>query len=416
MQTEKNIGAARIALAVLSAIFAASGDPALAKKKPKYLGAPIFDIDKRKKTKHEIAEWATFGAYASVRYSGERNLRLEDGHADFSDKYTAYLGLTARIEPTETIVGFAHLEAELTERDTHKTGYRIEKLHKKEIVGAVRLSERSVVSAGRMRFSDAQRWSADASVDGVHYGFKGEDFNIELAAFAGTYNDEGMYALAHASRFSETEQLGGIAILESEDGEERLHLSGYWSNRLSDSLSYTFNAGATFGDAANGQSFGVAADLRVIKKLGDHEWNPQLTLGLAAGSKGFAQTGIESRKTYDGGQTQFHRYGYVYQPDLTNLAVATVAMGLRPSRMFSIDVTANAYAQTEKMAREQEARVRGTTTGRSRFLGVEASLVGAWRPTKQTKAELGLSLFKPGSAYENRGSAKQIYARLSYYF
>ena len=63
--------------------------------------------------------------------------------------------------------------------ENHETqldiGYTIDKIHRKEIVGAARISERSTVSVGRMRFSDAQRWSTDASVDGVHYGFKGED-------------------------------------------------------------------------------------------------------------------------------------------------------------------------------------------------------------------------------------------------
>lgn len=416
MQTRNYASAARLTLAALSIAFAGFGDDAVAGGKTKYLGAPIFDIDKRKKTKHALTDWAQFGAYASVRYSGERNLRLDDDADDFSDKYSAYLGLTARIEPTDRLVGFAHLEAELTERETHKSGYTIDKIHKKEIVGAARISERSTVSAGRMRFSDALRWSTDASVDGVHYGFKGEDLTVDLAAFAGTYDDNGRYALAHVSRFSETDMLGGVAIVESDDGEERVHLASYWSDKVSDTLSYTMSAGVTLGDAANDQSFGVAADVRVIKQLSGHELKPQLTLGLAAASKGFKQTGVESHKTYDGGQTQFHRYGYVYQPELKNIAAATAALGLRPSRMFSVDFTAHAYAQTETMAGPQEARVSGETTGRSRFLGVEASVVGAWRPTKQSKAELGLSLFKPGSAYENRETAKQIYARFSYYF
>lgn len=413
-QTKATAMRAAFAAFSVAAACAAGGEKAGAGER--YAGAPVFDIDARKKTGNEITDWAAYSAYASVRYSGERNLRLDDGRADYSDKYTAYLGLTARVEPDERFVGFAHLEAELTERRTHRNEYSIRKIHRKELVAAYRLSERSAISVGRMRFSDAQNWSADAAVDGAHYGFKGDDLTIDLAAFAGTYDDEGRYALAHISRFTETETVGALAILESDSGEERAHLSAYWSNTLSGALSYTAVGGVTLGDAANGLSFGAAGDVRVIAALGEREWNPQLTLGLAAGTSGFRQTGIESHKTYDGGQTQFHRNGYVYQPELTNMAVASVGLGLRPSRMFSLDLTARAYAQIKPTAGVPDARVSGETTGRSALLGGELSLVGAWRPTTQTKLEIGMAVFQPGPAYENRGAATQAYARFSVYF
>ena len=161
---------------------------------------------------------------------------------------------------------------------------------------------------------------------------------------------------------------------------------------------------------------GLGLDARVIAQIGEHDWNPQLTLGAAAGSKGFAQTELHSNKTYDGGQTQFNRYGYLYQPELTNLAVATVGFGIRPSRMFSLDFAAHAYAQIEPLATVPDARVSGTTTGGSALLGGELSLVGAWRPTKKTKFEFGLSVFQAGPAYQNQDMAKQAYARFSVYF
>lgn len=417
MSPNANITIKRLALTALSALCVVWSAPAEAgKKKPRYLGAPVFDIDKRKKTKNTLNDWAAYSAYASIRYSGERNLRLDDDAADKSDKYSAYLGLAARIEPVDGWIGFTHLEAELTRRETHKSGSTTKKVHIKEAVVAHKLDERSTISAGRMRFSDARKWMTDASVDGVHYGFKGKSLTLDLAAFSGTRKNNGRYALAHVSKFNETRMLGGFAIFETREGEERAHISGYWSDKPSETLSYTLNAGVVLGDAANGQNFGVAADARVIKKLSDHEWNPQLTLGLAAGSKGFQQTQLHSNKTYDYGQTQFNRYGYVYQPQLTNMAVATVGVGIRPSRMFSLDLTAHAYAQVEKMTGMPAARVSGEANGEHAFLGTELSLVGAWRPTRKSKLEIGLSAFLPGPAYENRGAAKQAYARFSIYF
>ncbi len=369
MSPQSKPAGTRIALTALIAVCVTWAAPAEAGKKPKFYGAPVFNIDKRKKTKTQITDWAAYSAYASVRYSGERNLRLDDDTADKSDKFSAYVGVAARVEPVKDFIGFVHAEAEVTRRRTHKGESSLKKLHTKEAVVAHKIDETSTISAGRMRFSDARKWMADASVDGVHYGFKTDELVLDLAAFTGTRDNNGHYALAHASKFSKTRTIGGFAILESREGEKRAHLSTYWADKPSETLSYTLNAGVVGGDAANGQNAGFAADARVIKKLSDHEWNPQLTLGLAAGTKGFQQTDLHSNKTYDYGQTQFNRYGYVYQPELTNMAVATVGVGIRPSRMFSLDVTAHAYAQVEKMTGMPAARVSGETNGKSAFLG-----------------------------------------------
>lgn len=403
------VAAAMMSLTVVVSDATAAG-------KAKYYGAPVFDIDKRKKTKTEITEWAAYSAYASARYSGERNLNLDDGVNDKSDKISAYLGVAVRVEPVESVIGFVHAEAELTHRDTHKAVTTTTDLHIKEAVAAHRLTEQSVISGGRMRIADPQKWVADAAVDGAHFGFKGEGMVVDLAAFRGTRDNDGLYALAHASRFSKTHAIGAFGILEARDGQNRAHLSGYWADKPIEDLSYTLNAGLVVGDGANNQPAGIAFDARAMKQLGDHDWHPQLTVGIAAGSKGFAQTELHSNKTYDGGQTQFNRYGYVYQPELANMAVATVGFGVRPSRMFSLDLTAHAYAQVEPMTATPDARVSGATTGNSAFLGGELSLVGAWRPTKKSKFEFGLSVFQAGPAYQNQEMAKQAYARFSIYF
>ncbi|MGB0412038.1 MAG: alginate export family protein [Pikeienuella sp.] len=403
-----------IAAAIMS-LTAVATDAAGAGK-AKHYGAPVFDIDKRKKTKTELTDWAAYSAYASTRYSGERNLNLDDNLNDKSDKLSGYVGVAVRAEPAEGFVGFLHAEAELTHRGTHKATTTTADLHIKEALVAYRLSATSTVSAGRLRIGDKQKWVADAAVDGVHLGYKADGTLIELGAFTGTRDNDGLYALGHLARLSTSNAVGAFGVLEAQDGEKRAHLSGYWADKPSDDLSYSFNAGVVVGDGANNQPAGVGFDARAIKKVGEHEWNPQLTVGIAAGSKGFAQTELHSNKTYDGGQTQFNRYGYVYQPELANMAVATLGVGIRPSRMFSLDLAAHAYSQIQPMTTTPDARVRGATNGDAAFLGGEISLVGAWRPTKKSKFEFGLSIFQAGPAYQNQETAKQAYARFSVYF
>ena len=89
---------------------------------------------------------------------------------------------------------------------------------------------------------------------------------------------------------------------------------------------------------------------------------------------------------------------------------------MRPSRKFSLDLNAHAYAQVSASTHAPDARVTGSTNGTSQFVGAEISLVGAWRPSKKAKVEFGLGGFQPGPAYTQRGSAKRIYARFSMYF
>lgn len=96
--------------------------------------------------------------------------------------------------------------------------------------------------------------------------------------------------------------------------------------------------------------------------------------------------------------------------------VGTIGFGIRPSRMFSLDIAAHAYGQVAPTTTVADARVRGVTTGRSALLGGEISLVGAWRPTRTSKFEFGLGVFQAGPAYQNQDVAKQAYARFSVYF
>ena len=98
------------------------------------------------------------------------------------------------------------------------------------------------------------------------------------------------------------------------------------------------------------------------------------------------------------------------------LAVATGAVGLRPSRRFSVDLRAHVYAQLDASTVAPTARVSGRTTGQSRYLGHEISIVGAWRPSKKTKVEFGAGVFKPGRAYQNRNTSRRISLRMTQYF
>ena len=395
---------------------AATTDVALAKGKRKATTPLLFDSATRKKTKSNLTERIKYSAYVNLRYGSERNRDLDDGINDSDDRRAVFGGIALSSDLTSKVRAFARLEFRARQRSRDDGPFETDlRARVKEAQLSFQINETTSVTVGRMRFSDRHRWIADASVDGVHFSKVSGTFAFELAVVKDAFRDEGNYLIAHASQFSGANYTGLYAIAEDEEDQQRLHVIGYLKRKPSDRFSYAVHAAGVFGDAQNNNASGYGFDLRGIYKL-TGKYNPQFAFGLAAGSEGFHQTGLHSQKTYDGGQMQFDRYGYVFRPELTNLAVATLTVGLRPSRMFSVDLATHVYVQLSPSTIAPDARIRGTTNGTSGFVGTEVSLVGAWRPTKKTKFEFGAGVFKAGSAYVNRSSGHRIFTRFSVYF
>lgn len=410
--TFTGIGAVAICT-VLASVYATEAN---AKKHARKIIAPVvFDAFTRKKTKSRLNQTVSYSAYTSLRFQGERNLKFDDGVTDASDDFAGYIGTVLRAELNDNVQFFGHAELDIRHKSTHSQRYQPKRrLNIKEAQASFKFSEHSQLTVGRLRFADAHKWIADASVDGVHYGIKTKSSLFEAAIVQDLKKVGSRYALVHSARFRSEGHAGFYALAKETLGQRHFHIAGYTKKQASEKFSYALIGAAVLGDKQTDKSVGVGFDSRATYNL-DGLRKPQITFGFAAGTAKFQQSGLHSNKTYDGGQTQFHRYGYVFQPELSNLAVVSVGLGLRPSRKFSLDLHAHGYMQISASTIAPIARVRGTTTGISQFVGTELNLLGAWRPTKKTKVEFGLGGFNAGSAYTNPGTSKRLYARFSMY-
>ncbi|KAJ04627.1 alginate export family protein [Sulfitobacter mediterraneus] len=392
-------------------------EQALAKKKPRDHSHLAFDADKRKKTKSSIGQRLSYSGSIGLSRLDEHNQKLNDGVDDRSLQIIGTLSFAFKAQISEKIRGFAHVELSQTDKTTHRQNYgSYSRVKIKEAHLSFELADKHTLSFGRMRFAEPRRWGMDASVDGIHLGWKDDKIAWETALFRDAFDGRGTYAFLHAQRFSERSTSGTYALFESYREQQRLHVAGYFATRDKKRGGFNLYAAGVFGDAANQRPFGFAIDANLVSRFSDVRWKPQLVLGLAAGSPGYMQPDLNSNKARDGGQTQFHRFGTVFQPDLSNLLVATAAVGLRPSRSFSVDLRAHAYAQMQKSTVAPVARVQGMTTGASRHVGHEVSIVSAWRPNKSTKVEFSAGVFKPGRAYSDRSTVKRLYLRMTKYF
>lgn len=407
-----------VALIATTLLFAAEAEAKSKKKKKKSKINPalVFDGSKRKRTKTQLNDAVSFSGFVGLRVQDEQNLKLGDFARDRRYELSVIAGLYVKAKISDRAEAFTHLEFDARNHGTESTTNGTEtRLRVKEALLTYDLGDGRRLTLGRMRFSDVNRWVADASVDGIHWSYRSKTLGYEVALFREVFNDRATYLLGHVATADKRQRQGVFAIAEAADDGDRLHVSGYRNRMVSDRLSYAVSLGGVVGDAANGKRAGLGFDFRGTYKLRG-EGNPQITFGLAGGTPGFRQTNLHTNKTYDGGQAQFHGYGYAFQPELGNLLVGSLNLGLRPSRKFSVDFGGHVYFQPQTVTIGPDARITGPTNGQSAFVGTELSLKGAWRISKKTKFEFGVAGFQPGPAFDDRSSSKRAYARVNFTF
>lgn len=166
---------------------------------------------------------------------------------------------------------------------------------------------------------------------------------------------------------------------------------------------------------------GNAVDAGLMWTLGV-AGRPTLTLGYARGSGDanpgdgvdarFRQTGLQENKGRFRGVTRFRYYGEMLRPDLVNLGVATVGLGLRPLSDFSIDVVGHRYRQPVASASLGETRLDADPTGLDRALGAEVDLILGWRVHPNLTLAARGGAFRAGRAFGPREGEKAYYGEV----
>lgn len=164
-----------------------------------------------------------------------------------------------------------------------------------------------------------------------------------------------------------------------------------------------FTAGATTTRRVRGQALDLGATLRLAGALG-----PSLTLGYARGSGGersarldanFRQTGLQENKARLGGVKRWRRYGELLRPELSNLAVGTVGLGLRFLGNSSVDLAVHGYRQPVPSTLLPGSRLGSAPQGRNGRIGQEVDLMLALREWQHWEFTLVISRFRPGDAF-----------------
>ena len=133
------------------------------------------------------------------------------------------------------------------------------------------------------------------------------------------------------------------------------------------------------------------------------------TAGFARGSgdrdgnddidSGFRQTGLQKNKGRFFGVNRFRYYGEVTRPELSNLNVTTLAVGVPFFDASSAELVYHRYWQSVASRTMRDIRIDADLDGRHRDIGEEWNLVLGFRDLRQVDVILTAGIFRAGDAY-----------------
>ncbi|WP_256868364.1 alginate export family protein [Candidatus Entotheonella palauensis] len=172
---------------------------------------------------------------------------------------------------------------------------------------------------------------------------------------------------------------------------------------------------------------GWAVDLGVSWKT-PLPLRPTFTLGYAVGSgdndpdqgpgKAFRQTGLQDNNSRFSGVNSFRYYGELLRPELSNLQIWTVTLGIPILNSSSVELVYHHYRQVEPQDRLRDVRINADPEGEGRRIGQEWNLIVGIEEWKHWEIEWIGALFRAGSAYGDLSGelAYQVTLKVDYNF
>jgi alginate production protein len=314
---------------------------------------------------------------------------------------------------------------------------------------------------GRLDFEDDRRWWWDAELDALSVAYERKTFEITLAVARELFSDrtdqsfvdpeqEGVLRVigeagwdwrpGHALELfllyqddrSPPERSGQVTPLErADETDARLTWVGARAIGVLDLhergfLGYWLDTALVRGEERFAELEDLPNDRAAVEAVGQHDvsgwafdaglnWilavdhEPRLFAGYAIGSgdrereagtdHSFRQTGIEDNEAGFGGVERFPSYGVLLDPELSNLGVLTVGVGLSLLRSSSLDLVYHSYWQIEPSVLLPDSRLEAELTGRDRDLGQEVDLVLALEEWERFELTFAVSGFRAGRAF-----------------
>jgi len=388
-----------------------------------------FDFDDPPETVHPITKALSYGANLELDFVYQDGFDLGLGESADETAAEPKAELAFTYEPNAALRAFLVLELSQTYILDSGDGSSAEdvQFEVKEAYFALReLAEGFTLQVGRQQYQDELDWYYDQELDAVraYQRFGGSVLEASASREALVQrdmlnNDEvekvnNFFLVGHTA-LGEDSLADALALLRDgrEAGTEDLYVLGLQSTgELSSDLDYWVNAAYVGGqntDADGGSDIsGFGFDV-MGTYVADLPFEPSLSLGLAYGSgdgdpgKGedhnFRQTGLQSNEAELNGVVPIKYYGELFDPELSNLMVLTLGVGVLPSEATSVDLLYHYYRQDSAADALRSGNLDADPDGEHKELGHELDLVIGTQEVPGLTAELVLGAFFPGRAF-----------------
>ncbi len=288
--------------------------------------------------------------------------------------------------------------------------------------------------AGRLRFKTTREWMFDDTIDGVRMLFSDGGYTLNAAVFRERAFTENLLDSDQSVRvdhawlsvdFPGGKGLETSAYLLRQIDRRRdetvdwlgFDIEGEWED-LDYWAQFATSKTNKRGVQGSGQGLNVGGVYRLLKR-------PRVfaiaAYALGTGNAndvdlGFRQTDMQDNSSKLGGVTRLVYYGEVFDPELGNLGIRSIGLGLRPVRDASIVMLWHQYRQQYALDELRESDLSVEPNGLSRALGSEVDLVFGYRMRGRLRAELVLGKFFPGTAFDSRSAARLINFSIRYNF
>lgn len=174
---------------------------------------------------------------------------------------------------------------------------------------------------------------------------------------------------------------------------------------LSDDADYWLNVSGVVGDSAGDNVRGYGIDAGLVYSLDEVLLEPSITPGLAYGSREFTQTGLHDNDAEMSGVIDIKYYGYAFDPELSNLFILTLDLGVKPTEESSIELVYHYYRQADSVPELRDSNLEVDPNGEHRDLGQGLDIIFGYAAGDNLELELVGGWFFPGNAFENDASA-----------
>lgn len=406
-------------------------------------GSSAFDFDAPPPTRIRLLPDLSFGAKVELEGELERDFDLDSDRDDDLRTLSPTLSLAFSYTPTEDLQAYLNIEPsqQFVDDDRNRKDNETRLQVKQAFLAYSGLFDGSTIKLGRQRFQDEREWLYDDELDGVRLFHTFSRFAVEFSV--STRNDQDLLQnqsvddvtnyVIHGHYAPDKDTAIGLYAIAQNDRENKgdeeddrtlfgVHASGEFRDQLEYWLELGYLRGELGSDDIRAWAFDVGSTY-----VFDTHWEPSITLGYAIGSgdddpgsgtdKNFRQTGFQDNSAKYNGLIRLKYYGEMVDPELSNLKVATVGLGLRPTRRTSLDLVYHNLRQHQASEEIRDWEIDEDPNGRSTDIGNEIDFIAGFRFKPHFKSSLILGRFYPGDAFpDDADDATYAELELEYLF